>query len=588
VPVFDPAQYAGRGAVGLMVPGEGGTVRRADVLASLERGKVVHALLGGRPRGRTIFIPAALPGSRLTIYVSLPPQGKTPNHTLYPIAVVGCGFRGLLTSSATRVPGVISVADIAAAVTHLRAGGCRASPLGWRSADAPARLRSLNTRIHRVTRAQGWVLVAILIAGGILAALGGAIGVLACIGFVVASLVLSAFGVEAFWGLVLGVVGIASLSVLALHRRTIVPAVVAAFFVALLTVLMADSSLNSLGVLGAHLEGGSRFYGVTNQLETLLLAPAIVAAAADGLAWLVALGLLVLVTVAWSRAGADGGGLLVYAVAFGVLTLRLRGLALTPRRIVALAVAVAALGLAVVGLDAALGGSSHVTHSVGNGSVFGEVGRRLHLSYLTVTSSSGKEAEFAVGLAVLVAIAAFTWRGPLMQAFLVGIAVSFLVNDSPVDVAFLGALGCWTIARWESVDSRPMRGRPVVLFASALSVSVLAGCGSQGTVLPVAQQVKGAIPKTVVSGKQAFATNGCGACHTFAPAGTKGTIGPNLDKLTKYAKQAHQPLAPFVKTSIVSPGAYVQPGYPNVMPTTFASLPADQIDALVKFLITKH
>ncbi len=589
VPRFDPASYANRGAIGLLVPGLGATVTRAGAISSLERGKVRHSLLGGRPAGKVLIRPSSAPGTQVTIYVSLPPQGRSSNHIRYPIAVVGCGFHGLLGSSATRVPGVVSIADVAPAVLHLRQGACDAKPLRWRTAaDAPARLRALDTRIHRVAQAQGWMLVAVLIAGGILAAIGGGAGVLACVGFVAGSLILSAFGVESFWGLILGVVGIASLALVGALFRRIVPVVVAAFFVALLVLLVRDPPLNSLAVLGAHLDGGGRFYGITNQLETLLLAPAIVTAAADALAWLVAFGLLVLVTVGWSRAGADGGGLVVYAAAFVVLALRLRGVALTPRRVVAVAAGVVAVVLALVGLDAALGGSSHVTHAVGSGSVFGDIGNRLHLSYLTVTSSAGKGTEFAVGLAVLVAIAAFAWRGPLMQAFLVAIAVSFLVNDSPVDVAFLGALGCWTIARWESVDSRAMRRRPVVLFASAMSVLAVAGCGNQGTVLPVAKTVVGTLPKATMSGKQVFAANGCGACHTFVPAGTTGKIGPDLDKLAVYAKQAHQPLAAFTKTSIVNPGAYIQKGYPNVMPKTFATLPADQIAALVKFLTTKH
>jgi cytochrome c6 len=32
-----------------------------------------------------------------------------------------------------------------------------------------------------------------------------------------------------------------------------------------------------------------------------------------------------------------------------------------------------------------------------------------------------------------------------------------------------------------------------------------------------------------VEGKEVFSTQGCGACHTLADAGTSGTIGPNLD-----------------------------------------------------------
>ena len=35
----------------------------------------------------------------------------------------------------------------------------------------------------------------------------------------------------------------------------------------------------------------------------------------------------------------------------------------------------------------------------------------------------------------------------------------------------------------------------------------------------------------------------------------------------------------------MNPDAYVEPGYPKgVMPSTFASLPAAQLDALVKYL----
>jgi hypothetical protein len=34
----------------------------------------------------------------------------------------------------------------------------------------------------------------------------------------------------------------------------------------------------------------------------------------------------------------------------------------------------------------------------------------------------------------------------------------------------------------------------------------------------------------------------------------------------------------------VKPSAYIQPGFPNAMPGTFAALPKTQIDALVQFL----
>ena len=87
------------------------------------------------------------------------------------------------------------------------------------------------------------------------------------------------------------------------------------------------------------------------------------------------------------------------------------------------------------------------------------------------------------------------------------------------------------------------------------------------------------------AGKAVFANNGCAACHALRAAGASGKIGPDLDKLPAYAKQAGKPLEDFVKESIVDPNAYVQPGFRKSVMPSFSTLPADQLDALVKFLI---
>jgi len=90
-----------------------------------------------------------------------------------------------------------------------------------------------------------------------------------------------------------------------------------------------------------------------------------------------------------------------------------------------------------------------------------------------------------------------------------------------------------------------------------------------------------------VAGAAVFKNNGCSACHTLTAAGATGKVGPDLDKLSTWAAEAKQPLVPFVRTSIVDPNAYIQPGFPkNVMPQTFASLPKQQLDALVQYLIS--
>jgi cytochrome c oxidase subunit 2 len=89
------------------------------------------------------------------------------------------------------------------------------------------------------------------------------------------------------------------------------------------------------------------------------------------------------------------------------------------------------------------------------------------------------------------------------------------------------------------------------------------------------------------AGLSVFNSYGCSGCHTLTAAKATGTVGPNLDKLVAYAKQANQPLESFVHESIVNPDAYIQPGYQKgIMPTDFAQkLNPGQLDAVVGFLV---
>lgn len=82
-----------------------------------------------------------------------------------------------------------------------------------------------------------------------------------------------------------------------------------------------------------------------------------------------------------------------------------------------------------------------------------------------------------------------------------------------------------------------------------------------------------------VSGEAAFTEAGCGACHTFGPAGTTAQIGPSLDDLPGDEE--------FVRESIVEPDAEIAQGFqPGVMPKTFGeSLSDEQLDALVQYLL---
>jgi cytochrome c oxidase subunit 2 len=87
-------------------------------------------------------------------------------------------------------------------------------------------------------------------------------------------------------------------------------------------------------------------------------------------------------------------------------------------------------------------------------------------------------------------------------------------------------------------------------------------------------------------GLAVFQQNGCGGCHVFKPASSTGQVGPDLDKLKEEAAKANRgPLEAFVRESIVTPGAYLEPGYQDVMPHIFANqIPPDKLDQLVQYL----
>ena len=113
---------------------------------------------------------------------------------------------------------------------------------------------------------------------------------------------------------------------------------------------------------------------------------------------------------------------------------------------------------------------------------------------------------------------------------------------------------------------------------------------SHVTVVPAAQfdawLKRGGQAAAGPPGLAVFQQNGCGSCHKFKPAGSTGTIGPDLDNLkSEAAKANHGSLATFIQESIVKPQAYLAPGYTDDMPHTFGTqIPADKLKQLVQYL----
>jgi hypothetical protein len=421
--------------VGLLVPDAGPETSAQRALAALEQGEVRNSLLGDDPAGERLVEAerAQGPPPARAIVVGLPSGGTQANDRRYPIAVLGPGYRGLLRSPSTRIPGLVSVVDVAPTALD------REGRLGSEAADDPvADLIELDDRIEANREAKAAVLLvslALLVALAVFVPAAVLPGLAAIL---VANLALGIAGATEIWvdvaTIVLFVAGslvFARLPLLA-HGFLLV-GVLAAYLVA----MAVDDRWLALSPLGPT--QNARFYGLSNLLATFLLVPALAGAAILGRRFgLWAFGgvaALALLMVGGSQFGADGGGVLVLITGFGVLIGSYYGL--TERTAIATAAAVGVLVLAL-----ALGGESHVTEAVRDGpaGLLEDFWRRLELSWRRATSG------WAVGVLVFGGIVALALlarreRRPLLTAYLAALAVSLLVNDSPNDVIIAGLAG---------------------------------------------------------------------------------------------------------------------------------------------------
>jgi hypothetical protein len=450
--IEDLEQFQDRGAVGLLNPGAGPETSAELAAASLVRGEVRNSLRGGSPSGPELVELAegelgAADGP--AIYLGLPEGGLQPNDQRYPILVVGPGYEGLLTSDSTRIPGLVSVADVAPTALG------REDALGSEPAEnATATLLDLDERIdenNRVRLPAIFLVCALVIVLALVAPAAAVPGFAAAL---LANLVLGIAGVSSLWA-VLAVLGLAVAvggPALALLLRS--PLALGAFLVgalaAYLLALGIDGTTVALSPFGPT--QNSRYYGLSNLLETMLLLPALAGAAflTGVLGWAAFVGtaLLAFVTVAGNRFGADGGGAIVLAAGFAVLSVLLAG---GGRRALALAVGVSlAVALGLIGLDAATGGSSHVTSALEDGPVGlgDDLVERVELSWERATSSLWVALADAGLLALLVLLVVRTLRRPepldelaVPLSLAAAIAVSLVVNDSPTDVLLVGLAG---------------------------------------------------------------------------------------------------------------------------------------------------
>lgn len=78
----------------------------------------------------------------------------------------------------------------------------------------------------------------------------------------------------------------------------------------------------------------------------------------------------------------------------------------------------------------------------------------------------------------------------------------------------------------------------VLLLAALVLVVAIPACGGEENEDALPETVEGTLPTDTggaasegdpANGKTLYASAGCGGCHTFAAAGSTGTVGPSLD-----------------------------------------------------------
>ncbi len=437
------ALLARRGAVGLLRPSYGPTTNRRRALAELVRGTEVNARLGGVPKGKPLINTnkaPLYPNCSNCIVVQLPPRGRPiPNDRLYRIAVIGRGFHGLLTSPTTQIRGLVSIVDI----EPTDMGRSSATSLSWTPSKSTASLGQLSRLDHAIGANNRLKFAALFILAGVLLALA-LLGLRAAVTAVPAALLVNlALGMGQVSNEVLLCAAISAGTVLvafALARLCRSESALLALYggvVALYAFLMVTrpewQAVNPFGPTQ-----NSRFWGIGNQVETLLLAPllagAFLARRRFGIVGFVLFGVFGLVVMTDNRFGADGGGAIALGIALAVLGTRL--FKLGARGFVGLLASAAFAVLWIVSRGLAHPGPNHLRSAFSDhgAGLLSSLESRWPLSYLPALHTWQLVVPL---LFVLAASFALAWRSArqqstrdLLLAFGVAIVTSLLVNDS--------------------------------------------------------------------------------------------------------------------------------------------------------------
>lgn len=117
------------------------------------------------------------------------------------------------------------------------------------------------------------------------------------------------------------------------------------------------------------------------------------------------------------------------------------------------------------------------------------------------------------------------------------------------------------------------------------AASLLAACASPpDTSIPTTPTAQ--LSPQEKAGKRLFSQY-CGACHSIT--GTANIVGPAMAGIATRAETRVEGMSAhdYLVESILDPGAYLVPGFDNLMPSTWGTtLTGEEMDAIIAFMLT--
>jgi hypothetical protein len=441
------------------------------------------------------------PGDLIVVMEAPPPRGLK----LLPTGVAGPGFReGVIRSGTTRRDGLIAAPDISVTVLHAlgikKPKKMQGEVIEWRGGHGVDYVKQLDDRLSAILPHRNDAVKGVAICWGAALLLlvatrrreglrdGLRIVFLAAMWVPALALLTAALhpsGTGEALILALGSLALGSLTdrLLPWPAAPMLPAAVT--FGAHAIDLALGSRLIGLSIAGPNPKGGSRFFGIGNELEIILALTVLVGTGAALTYWprlsaprtFAVASLVAGVIIGAGRLGADVGGVITLGAggAAAVVASLPRG---PSRRAIALAVIVPVLAVgALLLLDLAIGGGAHLTKTLSNSSGPGDLGKVLVRRWrLSVAGLTHGTTPFSVGIAIaLLVYGAVRYRqllepvsGEHERPFRAGVIGAFyatvvgaLANDSGPMIVLIGTVSLLlTVGYVKSGTRAPARPHP--------------------------------------------------------------------------------------------------------------------------------